>query len=487
VAYDFSGWIGEQLYLSQALQWALDNLSPYFVLKVLILFLLFSLPVLVWKTKLLGSIKSVIAFALAIFAAATFLSFASFFLSADFGVISWGHQGLLLSIPIGVLIVVSYVKFAEFFSRFKIQHASKAFLTSSGGSLLVAIVFLSLITAPFLYYRVFADSQELRGSYNIFAVTTQSDYELMTWMKTNLAPDAVILVHPFGSGLFIPSISHHKVIFPYTGSSLSSSYQTLVGLLENNTLNSNAYPIMHNWSITYVFVSTYVAYWMYNASRWDPKLFLGNPNFKLVKNIGSSYLFELNEHDDNVAFYDDFNTAPWHQYGWRNGTLGNGREEVNLEDHGGLNNSGCLSMITQALPGLATTSDGPESNFVNWVVREIFVPDNQNVNLSFYLNATDGFNGIDTFAAIIYNMNRSKAIAITTQNGAYLDFSTVVALNNSKGLFNFNLSQLWQKEFNSPFPDAFVLQFASYDFDGLPNVVQIDNVVVTSNATANSG
>jgi hypothetical protein len=483
VASDFSGWTSQQFYLSQALQWAIDNLSPYILLKVITLFLLFSLPILVWKTKLSGDVKSVAAFALAIFAAATFLSFISFFLSPDFGVISWGHQGLLLSIPIGILIVVSYLKFAEFFRGFKIKRLSKFLAESSSGGVLLIIVVLSLVTAPFLYYRLFVDAQELRISYDIFAVTSESDYELMSWMKNNLSPDAVVLVHPFGSGLFIPSISHHRVIFPYTGSSLSSSYQTLVGLLENNTLNSEAYQILHSWNITHVFVGTNVAYWMFNYPRWDPKLLLGNPNFKLVKNIGSSYLFELREQDADLAFYDDFNSAPWHQYGWRNETLGNGHADVSAEDHGGVNDSGCLLITAQALPGLAPTSRGPESGFVNWVEREVFVPNSQNVTLSFYLNAKEGFNGIDTFAIIIYNMNRSQAMAITSPNGSYLGFSTVATMNSQEGLFDFNLSQLWEKEFNSPLPKAFVLQFANYDFDGVPNVAHIDSVTISSNDT----
>jgi hypothetical protein len=485
VAYDFGGWSGQQLFWSQALQWAFDNLSPYVLLKVLTLLLLFSLPVLLWKTKLSGNDKSVFAFALGIFGAATFLSFASFFLSADFGVISWGHQGLLLSIPIGVFVVASYVKFAEYFRRLRLSRLPKVLSKSFNGVLLVAIIALSLVTAPFLYYRFFMDAQELRVSYDMFAVTTTSDYELMTWMKNNLSPEAVILVHPFGSGLFIPTVSHHRIVFPYTGSSLSSSYQTLVGLLENNTLNSDVYQIMHSWNITHVFVGTYVAYWMFNYSKWDPKLFLGNPNFRLVTNIGSSYLFELREQDIDVAFFDDFNSAPWQRYGWRNETLGKGLNDVSAADHGGVNNSGCLSITAQATPGSSSILSDNELNSTNWVEREIFVPNNQDVTLSFYLNVSEGFGGIDTFAVTVYDMNRSKAISIASPHGVHLNTSAVATLDGREGLFSYNLSQLWQDEFNSAFPKAFVLQFVNYDFDGVPNVAQIDDVMVTSNATAN--
>jgi hypothetical protein len=126
-----------------------------------------------------------------------------------------------------------------------------------------------------------------------------------------------------------------------------------------------------------------------------------------------------------------------------------------------------------------------EMHLVNWVEREVFVPSNRDVNLSFYLNAKEGFSSIDTFAVIIYNMERSKGVAITTPNGIHLDISTVATLESGGGWFSFNLSQMWQNEFNSAFPKAFVLQFANYEFDGNPSIARIDNVTVIADATAN--
>ena len=309
-------------------------------------------------------------------------------------------------------------------------------------------------------------------------MTTQSDYELMTWMKTNLPSDAIILVHPYGSGLFIPSVAHLKVIFPYTGSSLSTSYQTLVNLLENNTFNSQAYQIMHSWNISYVFVGTHVAY---NYPIWDAKLFLGNPNFKLVKNLGSSFLFELDEHDDNMAFSDNFNSEPWHQNGWRNDTLGNGLTDVAIKESPSMYSSGSLSIMAQAVPALSSAMAQVGKGYISWVEREIFVPNSQNVTLSFYLNATDGFGQTDTFAVLIYNLHRNETIAVTTPNGFQLNHSESDILNSRQGTFSLNLSELWQRELNSSFPTAFVLQFANYDFDGVPSVAYVDNVIISCN------
>jgi hypothetical protein len=485
LAYDFGGWTGQQLYANQALQWALDNLSPYLLLKVITLILLFSLSLLLWKTKLDGKIKPVVAFALVVFASATLLSFVSFFLSADLGIISWGHQGLILSVPITILIFASYVKLNEFL-RYRTKNSWKVAFKSHTITLTVAIIVLSLLTAPFLYHRFLTDTNELRGSYNIFAVTTLSDYELMNWMKTNLSPDAVILVHPYGSGLFIPSISNHKVIFPYTGSSLSSSYQMLVGLMENGTLNLDAYQIMHDWNITHIFIGTNVAYWMFNYPKWDAKLFLGNPNFRLVKSIGSSYLFEPIGNDSDVSFVDNFASDPWHQNGWRNETLGQGLESVAIEANCGVNGSSCLSLTAQAVPPWPPTTANNRLNFTNLVEREVFVPSTQGVTLSFYLNVSEGFHGMDTFALVVYNLTRSDALVITTPNGVYLNYTAAATFDSSQGLFNFNLSEMWQREFNASLPQGFVLQFANSDFDGVTNVAYIDDVTVTSHAAFGS-
>lgn len=480
VPQDFTGWTSQQHYLSQALQWAFENLSPYVLLKIMIILLIASFALLLWKTRDYKNVKSVVAFALAVFAAATFLSFASFFLSADFGIISWGHQGLILSIPVSILIITSYIKFAEFLRECKIKRLSKIFPKGSRAALLLTITLLSLVTSPFLYYRFLADPEVLRGAYNIFAVTTQSDYDLMTWMKANLSSDAVILVHPFGSGLFIPSISHDKIVFPYTGSGLSSSYQTLVGLLENNTLNASAYQIMRNWNISYVFVGTNVIYSMLEYSKWNPELFLGNPNFKLAKNFNSSYLFKLEEYDPTIAFLDDFEYTPWDRNGWRNDSWGNGLGNVTITNSAGINGSKNLMITAQAVPTVREW----ELKYAYWVEREIFVSNNSDVMLSFYLNATEGFGGNDTFALLISNIQRSQTMVITTPNGIYQSYPSAAILDGHQGLFSYNLSKMWQQVFNSSLPKTFVLQLVNYDFDGIPSVTYVDNIIVSSTPTA---
>jgi hypothetical protein len=375
----------------------------------------------------------------------------------------------------------SYIKFAEFIREAKFKPLAKTFPKRSRAALLLTITGLSLVTSPFLYYRFLVDSENLRGAYGIFAVTTKSDYELMTWMRANLSSDAVILVHPFGSGLFIPSVSQHRVVFPYTGSSLSSSYQTLVGLLENDTLNANVYQIMQKWNVSYVFVSSDVTHTSLDPPKWVPQLFLGNPNFKLTKNFTSSYLFKLEKGNPAVVFLDDFEYTSWDQNGWQNHSLGNGVGNVTLKYGDGRGGSKQLAITAQAVP----TAGQWELQHLYWVDRDIFLPsNNSDVTLSFYLNAASGFGGKDTFALLISNVQSSQAMVIATPNGVYQGYPSAIVLDSREGLFNYNLSEMWRQVFDSSLPQTFVLQLLNYDFDGVPSVVHVDDIKVTSTPAA---
>ena len=482
---DFTTWTSQQGYFSQAVQWAFDNLSPYFLLKLMILFFIGSFAILLLVTKEYenpnDNIISISRFAMAIFAPAIFLSFASFFLPADFNVVSWGHQGIIISIPISILIIASYMKFIEYLHEGKFKPLSKIFPKGSKAILLIIIAGLTLVTAPFLYYRFVADTQSLRGAYDIYAVTTQNDYDLMAWMKANLsAPDPLILVHPFGSGLFIPSVSNDKIIYPYTGSSLSSSYQTLVSSLENKTLDAKAYDLMRNLNVTHIFVGADVVHTVPQSPKWEPELFLGNPNFGIVKNFNTSYLFLIKNYDSPVAFLDDFEYPNWEQNAWQNNCTGYGLGNVTIANAGALGSRN-LVITAQAVPTVSQF----ELKYTNWVGREIYVNSNLDTELSFDLDATEGFKGNDTFALLISNGNQSQALVITTPNGIFQSYSNALILNGYQGSFSFDLSEMWQKAYHTSLPSTLVLNLVNYDFEGTRNVAHIDNITFNSKSTIN--
>ena len=474
---DITGLVSQQNYFSQLLQWAFDNLSPYFLLKVLILIFIAAFAILLLITNEYKNTKDKIIvinwFAIAIFVSAITLSLVSFFLTPDIDVISWGHQGILLSIPLSIITLNFFIKFVDAIREGKLG-LSKIIPKGSKAALLLAIIVLSLFTAPFMYYRLISDSENLRDTYNGYAVTSQSDYSLMTWMKANLSTGTVILVHPYESGLFIPSVSQQKIIFPYTESCQSKSYQTLVNLIANNTLNATTYKLMHDWNITHIFLGTHVAYSNNEFSWWNPELFLGNPNFKLTKNFSDSYLFKLELTDPDIAFFDDFEHVSWSQNGWQYDQAGYGFGNVSITNIGGSNSSKELTITAQATP---TVHDW-EPKYAYFVEREFFSLNSTDVTLSFYLNATQGFSGKDTFALVVSDLQQSQAIVISTSNGIYQNYSSATIIDGNQGLFNYNLSEIWRQAYNSSLPQTVVLQFVNYDFDGIQNVAHLDNITV---------
>lgn len=470
---DFAGWTSQQLYFSQALQWAYENLSPYVLLRAITILLLVGFAALLWKTKEYGNVKSAIAFALAIFTAATFLSFISFLLGGDFGIISWGHQGIIISISINILMMTFLKKLAE--SCRKIKSLVRVFSKEFYATTFLTIALLSLATGPFLYYRFLADPESLKGAYGMFAVTTQSDYDLMLWMKDNLTSNAVVLINQYEAGLYIPAISHHRIVVPWGASSLSRSYQKLVGLLKNNTLNVTTYQLMHHWNVSYVFVGAQAMYGTPDNPKWNPKLLLGNPNFKLVKNFDGTYLFELKDYDPYIAFLDDFEHSSWGQNGWQSGSLGKGLGNVTVTNSSEHKGSKSLQIKAQSVP---TASDWV-LKYAYWVSREIFVLSNSSVTLSFNLDATEGFGGNDTLAVLVSDVESGQSLVIATPNGIFKGQASAITLS-AQGLFSCDLGNEWRRMFNSSLPDSFVLQFVNYDFNGIKNVAYVDNIEITS-------
>lgn len=419
-------------------------------------------------------------YALVIFLTGLLLILISCFLTPGLDVISWVHQNILLSVPINLIILVFFVVFTKYVGK-NVTLPKITFRRDFNGAFLLAILILTLLVSPFVYARLTINIDYVESGYAAYGVTTESDLELMQWMKTNLAfSDTVILVHPFGSGTFIPSVSHLRVVYPFTGSWHSKAYNDLVYLIENKTINSKAYTLMHDLNISYIFINSAVAKTGESLelgfSTWTPETLLGNPNFKLVKNYNDSYLFKVDVINQDVAFYDNFEYANWSRNLWQFNFTGNGLGNATINPNGGLNGSSGLQITSQAIPKTGEF----EAQYAYWVNRTIFAPNNMNTTFSFYVNATNGFNGQDTFAILLSDSNFSKTLVIATPNSIYQNYSTAITLGSYNGTFSYNLSELWEQAYDSPLPQIIVLTLESIDFDGVQNVVNIDDITVQS-------
>ena len=90
---------------------------------------------------------------------------------------------------------------------------------------------------------------------------------------------------------------------------------------------------MRNLNVSYIFVSSKVVSEP-PTLKWEPTLFLGNPNFEVVKHYGDSYLFKIVGYDPNVNFIDEFRFNGWDQNGWSNADSGWGQGNVTLSAKG---------------------------------------------------------------------------------------------------------------------------------------------------------
>jgi hypothetical protein len=406
----------------------------------------------------------------------------------------FGLAGVFLSVPLfypqQLLLIVPFYFFIAVFSTILYHFLSSRFskiLTKTNEAKLntkklwvsaVSFMLLVGVYSPFLYQSIVLDAEGLYASYAVFAVTTRQDLQLILWIKENLSRSATILVNTFQSGTLIPSIANHRVVFISHALSNSVSYQKLVALLEGNSINATTMNLMQQFNITNVYVGAGVSPWDNGKHEWNPNLFLGNPNFKLVKNFGDAYLFQFSYTDPNIVFLDDFEHKRWNEDGWQTYSYGHGLSNVTIATDFGYSSSRCLRVKAQVVP------TAWEWRYAQSVFREIYVQNNSDVAFSFYLNATEGFNGEDTFAAIVSNIYRNQSIVIATPHSVYENYAHVILLDSFAGSFFFNgsrsLSSLWHQVYNSSLPSTVILEFLNLDFDGIENVAYVDNVEVTS-------
>ncbi len=400
-------------------------------------------------------------------------------------------QPLLLYIPFYFFIAAFSFLLYQFFS----SRLSKKILAKTNKPKLktkkllvttISFILLLGVYAPFLYQSIFLDVGYLHGSYAVFSVTTEQDFQLMVWIRDNLPRNAVVLVNSFKSGTFIPSIANRKALWPFFASSCSLSYQKLVALLEGNIVNATTLNLMKHFNVTNIYVASGVGSWDGGKHRWNPRLFLGNPNFKLVKNFGNAFLFQFEYTNPDIVFFDDFEHILWNENGWQACFDGNGLGNATITTNFGYNGSRSLRITAQ------TVYTPSEWKYATCVLREIFVQNNSDVTLSFYLNATEGFHNKssfnDTFAVFISNVYRNQSLVFTTPSGVYKDYAYAILLEDrSEGSFSFDLSTLWREKFNLSFPNPFILEFVNYDFDGVENVAYIDNITVTVKGRVGNG
>ena len=342
----------------------------------------------------------------------------------------------------------------------------------------LVVVGLTLLSVPSGVYF-------LAANHYCFSVATGEDKRLMLWMRSNLPSDAVILIDQYEAGTFIPSISHHRVVYPWTGdpSSEPPSYVRLANMTEQGILNETAYQLLEHFNITHVYVGSKTAY-SWAKEKWDPLLFLANPNFKLTKKIPHSYLFEYTPTNTSISFQEDFEHANITETGWLYYSCrecrGNGTGCAGIASFSPYNGSKHLLTVSVRVGN---------GYYACYPYRKIYTPPRHRIILTIYLNASYGFGPGDCVAIVVSDEEWERQVAfIPSTQIRGLNISSplpnvtmnprIFPLSSSQGIFKLDLTAAWWEAYRDDVPHPFFLAIVNLDVDGNPNVCLVDSITI---------
>lgn len=373
-----------------------------------------------------------------------------------------------LLILIGVFNIIICHNFSDLINvKHHFRFKKRTFLVDFKALMIIVQVFLP-IYAPFVYYTTTRDIGYLSAQYDVFCVTTKDDVELMLWMSNGIPENVNILISPFETGSFIPIVSSvKKVIYPFTGSRNSEAYQTLVTLISHGVLNETTFRLIRVMNGSYIFTGSRA---VYGYTQWDATLFLGNPNFKLVKRVGNSYLFKILSTDYELVFRDDFEYGNLTDENWifyiPKECKGNGTGYAILSSEYASHGAYSLMITAQKTRGWY---------YANWVYRKVRLPETANTTLSFHMNSNCS-SSCDFMAIIISDELWENKVYFTTPS--LHPSEDMIKLSAPQGSFQFNLSQIWHEKFNSTLPNLIYIEIQIADFDGIRDVGFVDYITI---------
>jgi hypothetical protein len=202
--------------------------------------------------------------------------------------------------PILLSIIAAYaiITIGNFISNFISNRRKVRKFMSAGVVLLVILVSVAL--APLARAWLYDNTR-------IFASSTESDYELLKWMHSEIPSNSNVLVNTEDAGQYVPSIGGQNAV--HFGSSgvkaITEKYHILYNQIRDKVFNLTTIELLANMStiyterketstgitVDYVFLGAQAML----VGGWDPIYFLRNPwYFRLVHSVNQSGLFEVN-------------------------------------------------------------------------------------------------------------------------------------------------------------------------------------------------
>ena len=335
---------------------------------------------------------------------------------------------------------------------------------------LLIIISISLFLYPFIYYSTFGEIQYLKEQYEALTIVSENDYALMLWIKENTPENSTILVGHYEGGIYIPVLSNRKTVFiPNPPVSYCEEYMKINEIVGSQIYDPQLLELLRKFNFTHVFVGekVFVAPGLkpFEFRDWEPTFFLNNPNFKLVKCIGGSYLFEITYLDPYAVFYESWEDLDQ----WRILKYGSGYYNLTVIPSDDANK---LQISIKKIEGTrcSIVIDRPIGTFKT---------ESYDILLSFDIQL-ENFNPKDYVIIFIYDEDWTRRIAITTPNpgGGALKENEAFEILNSSGRYSINISELWYRVYGSNLPRKFILQIIVGDVDGITNTLTINNLMI---------
>jgi hypothetical protein len=310
-----------------------------------------------------------------------------------------------------------------------------------------AVILVALLAFPFVYQGGIAEADFLDGQINFYDSMTTNDLEMITWMKSNLPANSTILTHRFEGGNYLVALTSFRTVFNpgSTTVALNQNYTEILSLIANGTFTPYLFSQLTMYGFDYIWVAEKANAQAYAMSfpRWKASDIQANPNFEIVKTVGSSTLFRLNIVDSSLFFKEDFTSE---NLNWNIATQGAG--------------TGSVAIVNSTLQIQATKADN--ATFIGYYIDRQVGLLASNITLSFNVDytVTSPANYPELY---IYDNDWKHPLNMQL---------------NRTGEYSVNVGALWRETYNTEIPNRIIIQFIVRDRLGVLNTVSFDNIKI---------
>jgi hypothetical protein len=306
------------------------------------------------------------------------------------------------------------------------------------------------ILVPFIYYGGINEEKYLAGQVGYFDAMTNDDLALIQWMQENIPNNSTVLVHMFDGGVYLAPLAGYKTLFVplITLSNANPDYRKILDSIASGELTPEIYEKLQKYGFEYLFIGSKISPHGadLNWPHWNAEAVHGNPNFKLIHSVGSSYLFGINISDtySNTLFKEDFQANSL-QF-WDIVERGDGEGDANIISYNG---SSALEIKSRM---------SILSAFFSIYLNRLITLPTPDVTLNFKVDFETG-----SPAIYIYNDVWKERIEIPIRYS---------------GEYSIDIGKLWRNSYGSPLPERLIIQLINRGDIGVENTVTFDYISI---------